>query len=100
MDHSRLNGWYFEMMSCGIGCVQLLTCLSYKTGKCESTKDTNWQRVSHDLRVPLGILLPNSCSSTRVLVASSADVIVPFESAIILNNFKSIATLAHIYVEG
>jgi hypothetical protein len=43
---------------------------------------------------------PKSCSSAPVLVASSAEEMGSFESAMILNNFKSIATLAHMYVEG
>ena len=45
-------------------------------------------------------LLPKSCSSPPVLLANSADEIGRLASAIMSNNFRSIGTRAHIYVEG
>jgi hypothetical protein len=55
-----------------------------------------------DVQVQCHILvdLPKSCSSPPVLLANSADEIGRLASAIMSNNFRSIATLAHIYVEG
>jgi hypothetical protein len=88
-------------MACCIICfVQLLAYFTHKTRNCESTEDSNCATVSSEPDMLDHIFLPNSCSSAPVSVASSTDEIGLFASAMILNNFKSMATLAHMYVEG